>query len=197
MLDLYAGEKMKTVLFLVMWMTAVPAGAQAIKSDCQTVELKVLHHPEFAKQFVINGSIPIHDCTPVMADKELLLINVVASTKAGLESYISLFERKGFNEKATAVFKSPALAFDTFPVLVKNVQRLAFVHPSSDKSKLVLFMSLQTGPATTRLARWEYTYDKKELIETNRNWTFDAGIIAKIYEDANWRALISERSVEL
>ncbi len=185
-------------LAIVLFFSPV-ALAQLVQSDCLPAEQKILRSAEFSRQFVIHGFLPVQDCTPIKGlDKELLLINVVASTTAGLESYISLFERKGFSENAVAVFKSPALAFDTFPVLVKNVQRLAFVHPASDKSKLILYMSMQTGPAAARLARWEYTYDKKELHETNRNWPFEAGIIAKIYEDATtWRALIEVRSVEL
>lgn len=180
-------------------LTATVAQAQVIKSDCSADEQKTLKTSEFAHQFVLSGSLTAQDCTPVkVADKEILLISVVASTSAGLESYIALFERKGFSSSAAAIFKSPALGFDTFPILVEGAQRLAFVHPASDKNRLVLYMSIQNGPAVTRLARWEYQFDKKTLEQTNRTWTFDAGIIAKIYEDRDTlRALIDVRSVEL
>lgn len=174
------------------------AGAE-IQSDCASAELKSIKNAELQKQFVLNGSVSAFDCTPVMmGSSEYLLLNIVASTESGLESYLALFDRKGFSERAAPVFKSPALAYDSFPMLVKNVQRLVFVHPSSDKNRLVLFLSLQTGPAATRLSRWELLLDKKTLTETTRSWTFEAGILAKIYQDKEtWRALIDIRSVEL
>lgn len=180
-------------------MFSASLGRADIQSDCTTLEQKALKNPEFQKQFVINGAVSALDCTPVlMAKDEMLLVNVVASTGSGLESYVALYNRVGFNEKSASVFKSSALAFDTFPILVKNVQRLAFVHPSSDKNKLVIFLSLQTGPASARLSRWELILDKKSLTETTRSWNFEAGILAKIYQDKEtWRALIDIRSVEL
>ncbi len=184
-----------------LWLLSLSCGwADAqIQSDCSAPEKKHLQALGFVSQYVLQGSISAQDCTPVkMGERELLLINVVANTKSGLESYVALYDRAGFSDKAAPVFKSAALGFDTFPVLVKNVQRLAFVHPSTDKARIVLFMSIQTGPAATRLARWELNLDKKELLETTRAWNFEAGILAKIYQDKeSWRALIDIRSVEL
>lgn len=186
----------------MIWLFAflLSAQAQIIQSDCSASEQKALQSPEFINQFVLQGSLSGQDCTPVkLPDKELLLINVVASTLSGTESYIALYNRPGFNEKSAALFKSFALGFDTFPILVKNAQRLVFVLPSSDKNKLVLYLVLQTGPAAVRLGRWEYSYATQELHEvTTRVWGFEAGVMAKVYEDKDaWRALIEVRSVEL
>lgn len=186
-------------LGLIFLVVSLPAFAQNIVSDCASAEVKILHHADFVSQYVLQGSLSVQDCTPVKAgDRKWLLINVVANTRSGLETYVALYERKGFSEKAAPVFKSAALGFDSYPLLVKNVQRLLFVHPATDKSRIVFYMSTQTGPAAARLARWEYLVDKKELVETNRAWNFEAGVMAKIYQDKQtWRSLIDIRSVEL
>ena len=176
------------------------AGAQVIQSDCTPAELKILQSPDIVNQFT-RGKMMAQDCTPLKSspEKEMLLVAHVVNAAGGYESYLSLFERKGFTEQAVPIFKSALIGFDIFPVLNNMVHRLLFVHPSSDKLKLVMYLNLQIAPATSKLSRWEYTYDKKELVEAaNKYWMLEAGVMPKIYDEKGvFRALIESRSVEL
>jgi hypothetical protein len=177
------------------------AAANPVQSDCTAAELKALLAPGITSQFVSRGQTLTQDCAPVTVspERQVLLVAKVFNSGGGYEAYLSLFERKGFSETATAVFKSFMLGFDLFPVQVNKNVRLAFVHPATDKSKIVLFMNVQSGPAASRFARWELTLDKMGLTEVpNRYWPLEAGIVPKVYDDGGtFRALIDSRSVEL
>ncbi len=188
----------------LMWALILCAGpvlqAQVIQSDCTPAEIKILQSPDIVSQFV-KGKMMAQDCTPLKSapEKEMLLVAHVVNAAGGYESYMSLFERKGFTEKATPIFKSSLIGFDIFPVLNNMVHRLLFVHPTSDKVKLVMYLNLQIAPGTSKLSRWEYTYAQKELVEAaNKYWMLEAGIMPKIYDEKGvYRALLESRSVEL
>ena len=189
------------LMVLLLMVGASHARAELIKSDCTTAELKILQSPEILNHFVLKGEMLTQDCTPVKVppDKEYLLVATVINAQGGYQSYLSLFDRKGLNDKAVPFFKSAMMSFDMFPVQVNKVHRLIFVHPSSDKAKLVLFVNLQISPAATKLSRWEFSYETKELVETaNRFWLLEAGVLPKIYDDTGvFRALLDSRAVEL
>jgi len=190
-----------SALILILLSALHGARAQTIQSDCTPAEVKALQSAEVINQFVSQGKVHTHDCTPVKPapDKEYLLAFHVFNARGGYESYMSLFERKGFNEKSVALFKSTMIGFDMFPLLVGKAHRLMFVHTHSDKAKLVLYLNPQLSPSASKLARWEYSYERKQLIEVlNRFWLMEAGVLPKIYDDrGTHRALIESRSVEL
>lgn len=189
------------MIAVLSWFLSV-VSAQTIVSDCTPAEVKTLQSSAMLEQVVAGGArVQTLDCTPIkpQPDKEYLLALYTLNTKGGYESYLTLFERMGFGDKSVVQFKSTLIGFDLFPVWVNKVHRLMFVHPSSDRTKLVLYLNPQIAPAATKFARWEYSYDKKELIEIlNRYWLVEAGILPKIYDDrGTFRALIESRSVEL
>jgi hypothetical protein len=177
-------------MWFALWLAF--AHAQTIQSDCAPAELKIV--PTL-------GKFTAWDCTPVKVDpeKEQILIAAVVNGPTGLESSIFLYDRKGFSGQATPAFKSPTIGYDAFPVLLNQVYRLIFVHPSSDRSRLVFYANFQTGPAATHFARWEFSYENKEIKEGgNRTWALDAGVLPKIYEErGTFRALLGSRSVEM
>lgn len=192
---------MKAVLILALIALAGTAQANVIKSDCTPAEMKVLQHANILTQFISRGRILAQDCVPVTLspERQVLLVAHVLNSPTGYETYLALFERKGFSESSTATFKSSLLGFDLFPVLFKGNQRLVFVHPSSDKTKIAAYLNVQQAPGSSKLARWELALDKYTLTEqTNRYWPLEAGIMPKIYDDKGvYRALIESRSVEL
>lgn len=193
---------------MIAWFAAAVLGAYAasgnstmVKSDCTPAELKVLRTPAIVAQFVTKGRVVNEDCTPVVISPERSVLAVVQvfNTPTGYESYLSIFERKGFAETSAATFKSSMLGFDLFPMLVENNHRLIFIHPASDKTKVVLFLNVQISPNSSRLTRFELALEKFNLTETpGRGWPIEAGVLPKIYDDGGlMRALMESRAVEL
>ncbi len=190
---------------MIAWFAALVLNVHAVpvvvQSDCTPAELKLLKAPGIVNQFVNKGLVVSEDCAPlsVSPERQVLAVLQVFNTSGGYESYLSIFERKGFVESSAATFKSSMLGFDVFPVLVKGNHRLLFIHPSSDKTKIVLYLNVQVSPNSSRLSRWELALEQLVLSEvTARSWSIEAGVLPKIYEDGGvLRALMESRAVEL
>lgn len=178
------------MIWFALWFSL--AHAQTIQSDCTPPEQKAISS---------IGKFTTWDCTPVKVnpESEQLLIAAVTNGASGLEGAILLFDRKNFSAKSAPVFKSPTLGYDLFPMLLEQKYRLVFLHPSSDRAHLIMYLNFQTAPNATHFSRWEFSFENKEIKEGgNRTWPLEAGVLPKIYEErGSYRALLESRSVEM
>lgn len=192
---------MRHIIVLILALFGCGLAAEPITSDCTPAEQKVMATPEFAALFERTGRLVAKDCTVTKGpapDTEMLLVAVVGNSATGYESFLGLFDRKTFSAAAKPVFKSPIMGFDMFPMLVNQKYRLLFVHPSSDKNRLVFYVNAQTGPSSSRFSRWEYVFETKAFSEIAKIWMIEAGTLPKIYDDnGTHRALLGARSVEI
>lgn len=146
------GAAMSVLIFFLL----LPlAEAQTIKPECSAAEIEILRSEKIRTQFIWDRSLNSIDCFYVQKSEteRLIWFLVVTNTSAGLESYLALFDGKGFSESSLAIFKSRPLGFDLFPISVNGQFRLGFVHPKSTLNKLSLFINAQTSPGTSQIGR--------------------------------------------
>jgi len=187
---------MRVFIFALLFF-AFNVQAQRIQSDCLPAESLIITSPAFVEQVAGPGRLLASDCTDGPGGK--LFVVMVINVPAGVESYLLVFGRKGLTVQSKPLFKSQPLGFDAFPMLVNERRRLLFVKNENGSKTVAIYMNIQTGPATTRLGRWDLDLANSKLSEhLQRAWPMDAGRIPKIHKHDNaWRALIGKRSVEL
>src|SRR5262245_29959898 len=134
---------MKFQFALCMLAVSFKCYGVAIQSDCTAAELKTLKSPVLTMQVLPKGNVVSLDCTPFKGsnDREQLVVIQTFNASGGYQSYLSVYDRQGLNEKSVAQFKSGMVGFDMFPVFYNKLHRLMFIHPYSDKSKLILYMN--------------------------------------------------------